>query len=160
MYSLHIPLSVSRLKFLLITGNDRPTGPFKLGFITTSGFCHERRWRSLSWATSEIPTFEEPPLRCWWGEQIDPGGAGQGETAGIQGRTKPRASLILHASEQLRASQSLRAPVVLSGWVRVPFGAFLSFYGVIKTAIGRPNQKSAEKCNTCLLVGVQINKKT
>ena len=55
------------------------------------------------------------------------------------------------------AITSLRAPV---GWVRVPFGAFLSFYGVIKTAIGRPNQKSAEKCNTCLLVGVQINNKT
>ena len=78
----------------------------------------------------------------------------------VRASFEPRASLIVRASKQLRASQSLQAPVVLSGWMRVPFGAFLSFYGVIKTPIGRPNRKSAEKCNTCLLVGVQINKKT
>ena len=70
-------------------------------------------------------------------------------------KTERRVDLLSPSEEE-----GLRAPVVLSGWVRVPFGAFLSFYGVIKTAIGRPNQKSAEKCNTCLLVGVQINKKT
>ena len=38
---------------------------------------------------------------------------------------EPRASLIMRASKQLRASQSLHAPVVLSGWEKVPFGAFI-----------------------------------
>ena len=43
----------------------------------------------------------------------------------VRASFEPRASLIVRASKQLSASQSLRAPVVLSGWEKVPFGAFL-----------------------------------
>ena len=42
----------------------------------------------------------------------------------VRASFEPRASLIVRASKQLRALQSLRAPAVLSGWEKAPFGAF------------------------------------
>jgi len=141
------------------------TNCLKLTFNSTSPLvgCGEVRFGRVQ---TKVPSL--PIIGTWVGPQAKTGA--RYERGGliverfaihsVRASFEPRASLIVRASKQLRASQSLRAPVVLSGWVRVPFGAFLSFYGVIKTAIGRPNQKSAEKCNTCLLVGVQINKKT
>ena len=126
-----------------------------------------RLWRSAFWEGPDQSSLPPNNRNLGWplaktGARYERGGLIVERFAihSVRASFEPRASLIVRASKQLRASQSLRAPVVLSGWVRVPFGAFLSFYGVIKTAIGRPNQKSAEKCNTCLLVGVQINKKT
>ena len=126
-----------------------------------------RLWRSAFWKGPDQSSLPPNNRNLGWplaktGARYERGGLIVERFAihSVRASFEPRASLIVRASKQLRASQSLRAPVVLSGWVRVPFGAFLSFYGVIKTAIGRPNQKSAEKCNTCLLVGVQINKKT
>ena len=126
-----------------------------------------RLWRSAFWEGPDQSSLAPNNRNLGWplaktGARYERGGLIVERFAihSVRASFEPRASLIVRASKQLRASQSLRAPVVLSGWVRVPFGAFLSFYGVIKTAIGRPNQKSAEKCNTCLLVGVQINKKT
>ena len=126
-----------------------------------------RLWRSAFWEGPDQSSLPPNNRNLGWplaktGARYERGGLIVERFAihSVRASFEPRASLIVRASKQLRASQSLRAPVVLSGWVRMPFGAFLSFYGVIKTAIGRPNQKSAEKCNTCLLVGVQINKKT
>ena len=126
-----------------------------------------RLWRSAFWEGPDQSSLPPNNRNLGWplaktGARYERGGLIVERFAihSVRASFEPRASLIVRASKQLRASQSLRAPVVLSGWVRMPFRAFLSFYGVIKTAIGRPNQKSAEKCNTCLLVGVQINKKT
>ena len=126
-----------------------------------------RLWRSAFWEGPDQSSLPPNNRNLGWplaktGARYERGGLIVERFAihSVRASFEPRASLIVRASKQLRASQSLRAPVVLSGWARVPFGAFLSFYGVIKTAIGRPNQKSAEKCDTCLLVGVQINKKT
>ena len=126
-----------------------------------------RLWRSAFWKGPDQSSLPPNNRNLGWplaktGARYERGGLIVERFAihSVRASFEPRASLIVRASKQLRASQSLRAPVVLSGWVRMPFRAFLSFYGVIKTAIGRPNQKSAEKCNTCLLVGVQINKKT
>ena len=47
----------------------------------------------------------------------------------VRASFEPRASLIVRAPKQLLASQSLRAPAVLSVRGRVPFGAFYTFSG-------------------------------